>query len=254
MKVFKTKLRGKEFKLAVATTDKERKKGLSNTTNLKKGAGMLFVFDKEQDVTFNTKKMNYTIDMLFLDEEWNVMEYVIGYQDREMGSQGIKYVIEVNSGELPAQAGTNLKPEEDLMKYIDELDQPDKEEKEVDNVSEEKEEEKEEKPKAKNIIISRVADKEEKELEIFKRGGKVINPVEDKIKSKEGFMQVLDDTGTILMNIEGGERIFSRIHTKKLVESAKKVKRGEMTEEKFGIIIKEILDIQDNQNPDYVYE
>jgi len=252
MKVFKTKLRGKEFKLAVATTDKERKKGLSNTNNLKKNAGMLFVFDKEQDVQFNTHDMNYSIDMLFINENWDVVDYVIGYPKRNMGASDVKYVIEVNAGELPAQTGTNLKPDEDLLKYIEEIDEPVKDEKEVENTSEE---EKEEEPKPKNIIISRVSKKEEeKELEIFRKGGKVIKPVEDKIKSKEGYMQVLDDTGTVLMNIKGGERIFSRIHTKKLVEAAKKVKNGEMTEEKFGSIIKEILDIQDNQKPDYVYE
>jgi hypothetical protein len=44
-------------------------------------------------------------------------------------------------------------------------------------------------------------------------------------------MQVLDDTGKVLMNIVGGERIFSIEHTEKLVALSKKVDRGEANEE-----------------------
>jgi len=254
MKVFKAKLNGKEFKLAVAVKDEDKTKGLSDTKKLKKDAGMLFVFDKEQKVVFNTMKMNYPIDMLFLDADWNVVDYVIGYPKRNMFSSGVKYVIEVNAGEMPAQIGTNLAPGEDIEDYVSKLDVENRmESKEISDTDKDKkkEEKSEEKEKPKNIIVAVL---DTPEMELFRNGGKVIRPKEDKIKAKPGHMQVLDDEGTILMNITGGERIFSRIHTKKIVSSAKKVKNGEMTPEEFGEILAEIIHIQDNQKPEYVYE
>ncbi|MCK5788288.1 MAG: DUF192 domain-containing protein [Chlamydiia bacterium] len=275
MRVFKTKLNGRNFKLTVAVKNKDRVKGLSDTTNLSRGKGMLFVFEDEQDVTFNTENMNYPIDMLFMDEDWVVIDYVIGYPKREMRSEGIKYVIEVNAGELPAQAGTKLMPDKDVLKYVNTLDfdeedkndeeddEDDDDDKNKENDDEENDDEEEEYKKRKSIIKKKKRSKKNNiiitriglpELEVFKKGGKIIKAIEDKIKHKDGFMQVLDDGGTILMNIEGGERIFSRVHTKKVVESARKVKNGEMTKKEFGSIIMEMLDVQDNQEAEYVYE
>lgn len=67
-------------------------------------------------------------------------------------------------------------------------------------------------------------------------------------------MQVLDDAGVVLMNIAGGERIFSREHTKKLISLAQRVELGKATEEDLGRLMKGIIDIQDNQSSEYVYE
>jgi hypothetical protein len=104
----------------------------------------------------------------------------------------------------------------------------------------------------KNIIVN-IPEGIQEEFEVFKRGGN-IKPIEDKIKLKKDHMQVLDDKGTILMNIIGGERIFSRKHTQQLVDMAKKVKQGTATSAELGKLMNSILEIQNTQEPEYVYE
>jgi hypothetical protein len=65
-------------------------------------------------------------------------------------------------------------------------------------------------------------------------------------------MQVLDDTGKILMNIVGGRRIFSIEHTERIGSSIKKVDRGEAEEEELGELMKQIIHKQNTQKPEYV--
>ena len=87
--------------------------------------------------------------------------------------------------------------------------------------------------------------------ERFKQGG-TIKIYEEDIKADKNKMQVLDDTGKVLMNIAGGERIFSIKHTNQLVELAQKVKDGTAEEEELGELMSEIIDIQNTQKPEYV--
>jgi len=250
MKIFTPKIRGRKFKLAVATNQKDKVKGLSGTKNLKPDAGMMFLFDGKSPVTMNTYKMKYSLDMVFLDKDYKVVESVLINPKKEITvDKDVKYVLEFNAGTMPTFVGMGLGFEdaEDLDKYL---------EKEEERMSEDEDEEEdnEEKPKdeedVKNVITS-----SKKEIHAFKRGGKVsIKTIERELKAKDGAMQVLDDEGVILMNIIGGERIFSRVHTKELVSMAKKVADGSLAPEKLGKRVKEIIDIQNTQDPEYVYE
>ncbi|MCK5787462.1 MAG: DUF192 domain-containing protein [Chlamydiia bacterium] len=228
MKVFETELAGKKFRLAIAIKVDDKKKGLAKTKKLKKDAGMLFVFDKEETVSMNMRDMNYSLDMLFLDKKFEVIAYHRMHKNDEMLHTDTKYVIEVNAGELSAlPVGRNLDPGEDIKKYIAE-----------ENTD-------------KNVIIK--LGKDMSEYSIFKRGGK-ISPKEVDLKAIPEAMQVLNDTGIILMNITGGERIFSRKHTEKILKLAKDVSTGKEEPEKLGELMTEILHIQDTQKPEYVYE
>lgn len=85
----------------------------------------------------------------------------------------------------------------------------------------------------------------------FKRGGS-IQMYEEDVIAKKGFLQVLDDTGKVLMNIRGGERIFSIPHTEQLIAMAKKVARGDAAPEQLGELMSKIIYIQNTQEPEYV--
>jgi hypothetical protein len=78
-----------------------------------------------------------------------------------------------------------------------------------------------------NIIV-RVSTVPENAKQLFKSGSFKI--YEDQVKSDANAM-VLDDTGKVLMNIVGGERIFSIEHTEKLVALSKKRQREANEEE-----------------------
>lgn len=275
MKVYKTTLQGRDYTLAIAHEKADRQKGLSSTKSLKKNTGMLFAFDSEQDITMNTSDMNYPIDMIFMDKDFKILEYNIMYPKKDITIGDAMYVLEVNAGTLPSMPGFKLNiGNEEVLEYIENIDfsddatddsedifnakklevakkVEDKEvkEEEAEIVVEESDEDKE---ISENIIIHRVSN--DQEVEVFKRGGKVIIPKEKDLTSIAGQMQVLDDKGVVLMNIKGGERIFSRIHTDKLIALAEKVKAGNSTEEELGELMEDLVKIQDGQSPQYVYE
>lgn len=72
-------------------------------------------------------------------------------------------------------------------------------------------------------------------------------------------MLVLDSKGEVQMELEGGERIFSRRSTKVLIKKAKKAKLVEKDEQKFENACKSLgkylfkeLTAQDTREPEYV--
>jgi len=232
MRVIKTKIQNKPYLLGVAESEDEKTKGLSNTPRLNKSSGMLFVYDKPTDVVFNTMKMNYPIDMIFMDEDWNVVDKLFAEPGEEgINKYGIKYVLETTPNAIDAPLGSSLSSIS----------------KDLSGKPKKKEEKKQE-----NIIIARSEDTPD--TEIFRKGGKVIRPKEVEVQMKDGFMQVLDDTGKILMNIKGGERIFSRQHTKDIVDLVNKIKHGKADSEDLGKYIADVIKTQDTQDPEYVYE
>jgi hypothetical protein len=69
-------------------------------------------------------------------------------------------------------------------------------------------------------------------------------------------MKVLKEDGSIQMELEGGERIFSRPNTKTLVKFAKKAyaTRQDKDYKALGKRVFKFLDIQDSNEPEYVNE
>ena len=67
-------------------------------------------------------------------------------------------------------------------------------------------------------------------------------------------MYMLDGNGKPIYTIKSGARIFSRIHTRKLIKAAKKAKKSKDYKDykKLGKLMFKILDIQDNQESEYV--
>ena len=58
---------GEEFSVEVADTLKKRSLGLGKRTSLKKGWGMLFVFEKRKPHRFWMKDMQFPLDIIWLD-------------------------------------------------------------------------------------------------------------------------------------------------------------------------------------------
>ena len=67
-------------------------------------------------------------------------------------------------------------------------------------------------------------------------------------------MYMLDENGKPIYTIKSGARIFSRIHTRKLIRSAKKAKKSKDDKDykKLGKLMFKILDVQDTQESEYV--
>lgn len=96
----------KEYKVLVAESEKEREQGLSNVESMDDNEGMLFVMPEGQgQVMFNTAEMEFDIDLVFIDQNDEVYNVVLGKAHNEEpiistpeGEDGrTKYVLEVNS-------------------------------------------------------------------------------------------------------------------------------------------------------------
>ena len=61
-----------EIRVAVADSQVERYKGLSNTAPLDDGEGMLFVHGEESSYAYVMREMNYPLDIVFVDANGTV--------------------------------------------------------------------------------------------------------------------------------------------------------------------------------------
>lgn len=96
----------KEYKVLIAETEKEREQGLSNVESMDDNEGMLFIMpDGQGQVIFNTAEMEFDIDLIFIDQDDEVYNVVLGKAHSEdpiistpEGENGrTKYVLEVNA-------------------------------------------------------------------------------------------------------------------------------------------------------------
>lgn len=96
----------KEYKVLVAESEVEREQGLSNVESMDDNEGMLFIMpDGQGQVIFNTAEMEFDIDLIFIDQDDEVYNVVLGKAHSEdpiistpEGENGrTKYVLEVNA-------------------------------------------------------------------------------------------------------------------------------------------------------------
>ena len=184
---------GKQYKVELAETEAEKEEGLQGIKNLPDDQGMLFVYDKPQTVGFWMKDTLIPLDIIFIDEDQEVISIYQGKPEDKtiVEEDNVKYVLEVNQ---------NSGIEEG-----DELEFEDSEE-------------------------------------------------EDTSNSKQPPMQVIAPDGSVQMELQGGERIFSRRSTKILIKKAKKAEVSKLDKDykALGRYIFQELDRQDSRKPEYV--
>jgi len=251
MKLYSLKIKDAVFKVALVDTEESMKQGLSGSPKLAEGKGVLFNFKESQTVTMNMGGMHYPLDMVFIGKDRKVIAIrSMRVGDVDTTCKECVYVLEINKGEGKGLEGEKVQFTKELAESLGftigekgaAVEEPIKQE--------EAREEKDEDGSSVNIIITIDAAKE-KVSAAFKQGG-AFKIYEEDVRADPRAMQVLDDTGKILINIKGGERIFSITHTEELIELARKVDIGEADEEELGKLMAEIIDIQNKQDPEYV--
>ena len=100
MKQCKIEIGDKEYSVRIAVTDQEQSDGLKNIDKLFDNEGMLFVFDKENQVSMWMEDTTIPLDVIFIDEDYNVVKVQQGVpKSKELiTSDNTKYVLEVNAG------------------------------------------------------------------------------------------------------------------------------------------------------------
>ena len=196
MKEITIQIEDKTYNVQVVESEDEKVQGLSNTEELPLD-GMLFDYssDPQFELTFNTIDMNYPIDIIFINSNYEVTAVELGEPKSDEiieciadEDESIIYVLETN-----ANSGINVGDEFEI------------EDEDVD------------------------------EEEVSK-------------------MYIIGLDGNPQFELIGGERIFSRIHTRKLIKLAKRANKSKKDSDykKLGKTLFNIIEIQNTQEPEYV--
>lgn len=94
------------------------------------------------------------------------------------------------------------------------------------------------------------------DVEVGDQLGQESDDLDEKDKEfvkQQNKMLVLDSDGNVQMRLHGGERIFSRIFTRKLIKAALKAYQNDSDSDykKVGKLVIKELDAQDNREPEY---
>lgn len=196
MKEITIQIEDKTYNVQVVESEDEKVQGLSNTEELPLN-GMLFDYssDPQSELTFNTIDMNYPIDIIFINSNYEVTAV-------ELGEPKSDEIIEC------------IADEDELIIYVLETNA--------------------------NSGI-KVGDEFEIEDE----------DVDDEEVNK---MYIIGSDGNPQFELIGGERIFSRIHTRKLIKLAKRANKSKKDSDykKLGKTLFNIIEIQNTQEPEYV--
>lgn len=179
-------LNNKTYNVKIARTEKEKEQGLQGVEHLKDNEGMLFIYDKPQTVGFWMKDTKIPLDIIFINEDEEVISIYEGapYSETIAEEDDVKYVLELNqnSGAKPGDE-VDLDTEEDVP-----------------------------------------------------------------------TMKVIGPNGEVQMELEGGERIFSRKNTKTLIRMAKRAdaSKSDTDYKRLGNKMFSYIKQQDEREPDYV--
>jgi len=198
----------KRYNVEVAYTEEEKEQGLMNVDDLQEDEGMLFIYDAPQEVAFWMKNTPIPLDIIFLDEDGEVISVTTGKPDDEtpITETGVSYVLEVN-----ANSGISSGDDVDLSDLDEEYEEED----------------------------------EEEDIQEDKRGGE--------IGKETPKMHVLAENGDTQMELDGGERIFSRKNTRVLISYAKKAVKSkkDIDYKKLGKKVFQFIHTQDTQKQEY---
>lgn len=92
------KINNKIYDVIEAKTKEEKQKGLQGVDALKDNEGMLFYFDSEETVSMTMKSVKFPIDIIFIDEELQVVYVHKGKPNSKevISIDDIEYVLELN--------------------------------------------------------------------------------------------------------------------------------------------------------------
>lgn len=97
--MIRIKIHNKEYKVKEATSSEEKAKGLQGIDKLPEDEGMLFYFDPPQDVQFWMKDVSIPLDIVFIDDDEEVIKVQEGIPNDEtfIEAPDVAYVLEVNA-------------------------------------------------------------------------------------------------------------------------------------------------------------
>ena len=111
------KLGGQEYDIFIAKSEEQKKQGLQHFKSLPKDEGMLFVINESNPVEtfFHMHNVPFPLDMIFMDDEFKVIDVKRGNPEDDKIEGIASYVLEVN-----ADSGIKVGDEADIEDEEDE--------------------------------------------------------------------------------------------------------------------------------------
>ena len=111
------KLGGQEYDIFIAKSEEQKSKGLQHFKSLPKDEGMLFVINESNPVEtfFHMHNVPFPLDMIFMDDEFKVIDVKRGNPEDDKIEGVASYVLEVN-----ADSGIKIGDEADIEDEEDE--------------------------------------------------------------------------------------------------------------------------------------
>ena len=105
------KLGNQEYNIFIAKSESDKKQGLQHFKSLPKDEGMLFVINESNPVEtlFHMHNVPFPLDMIFMDDEFKVLDVKRGNPEDDKIEGIASYVLEVN-----ADSGIKIGDEADL--------------------------------------------------------------------------------------------------------------------------------------------
>ena len=105
------KIGGQEYDIFIAKSEEQKRQGLQNFKSLPKVEGMLFVINESNPVEtfFHMHNVPFPLDMIFMDDEFKVLDVKRGNPEDDRIEGKASYVLEVN-----ADSGIKIGDEADL--------------------------------------------------------------------------------------------------------------------------------------------
>lgn len=237
----KLNINGDVYNVTVADTPETRAKGFQDKLDIGND-GILFVFDEdelEESVFMWMKDTPQALDIIFIDDEWEVIDVIQGepFSEELLSVDDTIYVLE-----LKANSGVEPGDYIDLSPFVDEDD----EEGEGDTEDEEVEPDKNTGIEVTiNLNVDSNKHIESESEEVGEDSGEKLENIK---------MEVLDNKGKTQMELDGGERIFSRKNTNTLIKMAKRAKntKSDSHYRALGKKVFQYIKQQDERKPEYV--
>lgn len=121
------KIAGTEYDIFIAKSEEQKQKGLQFFKNLPKDEGMLFVINEENPVEtfFHMHNVPFPLDLVFMDDEFNVLDVKRGEPEDDKIEGIASYVLEVNADSGIKKGDDAEFDDEDSHNYVMKVLRPD---------------------------------------------------------------------------------------------------------------------------------